>query len=242
MSGDSVPRDYDGEELRALSGAHRYQEWIAEQFRPYMRGTLMEVGTGIGTMAQKWLGLAERLHLVEPAPNLYPTLAARFNGHPNVSVHSGVLHDVVTRSGAPTPGSLDGTVMINVLEHIEDDRATLRLIHNLLVPRGHLMLFVPAMPALYGSLDRRFGHHRRYTRTGLVSCCEQAGFETLRVRYFDVFGVAPWWLVNRVLRSEHISDRMAALYDRCVVPIGRWLENRVAVPFGKNLVYVGRKP
>ena len=207
-----------------------------------MHGALMEVGAGIGTMTQKWLDLVQRLYLVEPARNLHVTLATRFSGYPSVSLHSGVLHDVVTRRDTPKPGSLDGVVMINVLEHIEDDDATLQLVHRLLTARGYVMLFVPAMPSLYGSLDRRFGHYRRYTRDGLRSLCEQAGFQTARINYFDVFGIVPWWLVNRVLRSESIGEGAAALYDRCVVPVGRWLEKRVTLPFGKNLVYVGRKP
>ena len=94
---DAVPADYDGDELRALSGAKHYQEWIAEQFRPYLRGTLMEIGTGIGTMAQKWLGHVERLHLVEPAPNLYPVLQARFGGESKVRLYSGTLEQVLSR-------------------------------------------------------------------------------------------------------------------------------------------------
>jgi hypothetical protein len=241
MTADTVPSDYSGEELRALRGAHRYQEWIAEQFRPYLHGTLMEIGAGIGTMAQKWLAHVQRLHLVEPAPNLHPELSERFRGHANVTLHSGLLDQVLARADAPRPGSLDGVVMINVLEHIEDEIAELRLIHSLLAPGGHLMVFVPAMQSLYGSLDRRFGHYRRYARAGLRSLCENVGFETVRLRYFDVLGVLPWWVVNRVLRRDRIGQGSAAAYDRFAVPVGRWLEKRVAFPFGKNLVYVGRR-
>ena len=237
-----MPAVYEGEELEALAIGHRYQEWIAEQFRPYLRGTVMEIGAGIGTMAQKWTGHVEHLHLVEPAENLFPLLKARFADDPLVTPHCGVLEEVVARRDGPRPNSLDAVVLVNVLEHIEHDTVTLRLIHRLLVPGGHLLLFVPAMPALYGAMDERFGHYRRYSRAGLAAMCRQSGYDPTRSAYFDVLGAAPWWLCNRVLRRARVNARMTRIFDRCAVPVGRWLEKRIAFSFGKNLVYIGRKP
>src|SRR5437773_7838722 len=40
MAEKPMPAVYEGEELEALAIGHRYQEWIAEQFRPYLRGTV----------------------------------------------------------------------------------------------------------------------------------------------------------------------------------------------------------
>lgn len=236
------PFNYESEELATLIAARRYQEWIAEQFRPYIRGTVMEVGAGIGTMAQKWKAQAQRMLLIEPADNLYPLLKTQFADNPRVQVCHGTLDDVVSRADGPGAGSLDSVVMINVLEHIEQDEATLRKIYRLLAPQGYLMVFVPAMPSLYGSLDRHFGHFRRYTKSGLTDVCQRAGFKTVRQTYFDFLGALPWWFVNRVLCSKRMNPTLAGLYDRYVVPVGRWLEQRVPAPFGKNLLYVGRKP
>jgi SAM-dependent methyltransferase len=237
-----VPSTYAGGELDALAAAQRYQEWIAEQFRPYLRGSVIELGAGIGTMAQKWIDCAERLHLVEPAENLYPLLKARFAGDPRVVLHHGVLEEVVSRSDGPRPGTMDAVILVNVLEHIERDADALGLLRRLLVPGGHLMVFVPAMPSLYGSLDQKFGHYRRYTKAGLARLCEQAGYQTVRLAHFDVLGVVPWWLTNCVMRRSHLSLAMARAYDRFFVPTGRWLERHMTFPFGKNLVYIGRKP
>ena len=242
MAEKPVPAIYEGEELEALASGQRYQEWIAEQFRPYLRGTVMEIGAGIGSMAQKWIAHVERLHLVEPAANLYPLLQVRFADSPHVTLHRGVLEEVVARLDGPRPNSLDAVVLVNVLEHIERDAETLRLIHRLLVPGGHLLIFVPAMPALYGAMDEKFGHYRRYTRAGLAAVCRKSGYDPTRLAYFDVLGAAPWWLLNRVLRCDRVNARMTRVFDRCAVPVGRWLEKRIAFPFGKNLVYVGRKP
>ncbi len=237
-----VTAKYEGNELETLAVAQRYQEWIAEQFRPYLHGTVLELGAGIGSMARKWVEHCRRLHLVEPAQNLYPMLKAQFGNDPRTVLHCGVLEDVVTRAESPQPNSLDAVILVNVLEHIERDDDTLKLIHRLLVPGGHLLVFVPAMPALYGAMDEQFGHYRRYTKNGLATLGEQAGYEVVRLAYFDVLGAAPWWLVNRVLRRKRASLGMTRVYDRWVVPVGRWMERRAAFPFGKNLVYIGRKP
>ena len=233
---------YQSEELDTLAMAERYQEWIAEQFQPYLSGNIMELGAGIGTMAQRWEPYAEQLYLIEPAENLYPLLEARFERNPKAHLYRGVLENILGRGDAPQRSSVNVVILINVLEHIEHDGEALSRLHDLLVPEGYLLIFVPAMPSLYGSLDKKFGHFRRYTKSALTALGRQAGYQTIRLDYFDMLGVLPWWFVNCVLKSEQVSSGMTRLYDRCVVPIGRCIERHMTFPFGKNLIYVARKP
>ena len=47
-------------------------------------------------------------------------------------------------------------VLINVLEHVENDEELLSTIHQVLKPGGTLLLFVPALPGLYGALVENF--------------------------------------------------------------------------------------
>jgi len=231
---------YSGEELDVLSQTVHYQQWIAEQFQPYLRGKMMEIGAGTGTMAKRWIAYADELHLVEPARNLFPILRDAFHSNSKVSPHCGTLEHVLFEHPKLSVRAFDAVIMINVLEHIEDHARVLNLVNQMLTPGGYLLIFVPAMPSLYGSLDRRFGHYRRYTKAGLVSLCEQTGFEVNYVKYFDVFGAFPWWFVNRILRSTDMNPHMARIYDGLVVPIARRIEKLINPPFGKNLVLVGR--
>ena len=235
------PGHYDGRELEALSATSRYQRWIVEQFAPYLSGRIMEIGAGIGTMAHYWLDYSDELHLVEPAHNLYAVLEREFGAHPAVTLHCGTLEDVIRAPKASGGWPFDAVVMVNVLEHIADDAEIIRTIFRLLKPGGRLLVFVPALPALYGSLDRVFGHYRRYTKSLLEQLVAGAGFGVVRVRYFDILGVLPWWIVGRLARSRIISPTMAGLYDRIAVPVGRVLETVVPPPFGKNLVLIARK-
>lgn len=232
---------YSGEELEVLADTFRYQEWIVDQFRPYLSGRIMEVGAGVGTMAKKWLAYAEELHLVEPTNNLFPILQKNFDSNPKVLLHHGVLEETLSENPRLGNPVFDAVIMVNVLEHIEDDSRVLRVVSRMLRPNGHLLIFVPAMPILYGSLDREFGHYRRYTKSSLASVCRNAGYEMVRIRYFDVFGTLPWWFVNRVLRSKTLNSGMAKLYDRLVVPLARRLEEAIPPLFGKNLVLIARQ-
>jgi ubiquinone/menaquinone biosynthesis C-methylase UbiE len=65
--------------------------------------------------------------------------------------------------------SFDIVIMLDVLEHIEDDLAFLQ--HDVvprLRPEGHVVMSVPAHPSLFTSHDTFLGHYRRYTRRQLL--------------------------------------------------------------------------
>ncbi len=181
----------------------------------------------------------DTLDLVEPSDRLVGQLERRFEGDGEVRIMRTKLEDYL--EGHPVR-SRDTVILVNVLEHILDDGLAIRSIHDLLRPGGHLLLFVPAMPSLYSELDRRKGHHRRYTRAGLDRLVTEVGFEILRHRYFDVLGIIPWWLVNTVGGSTEFNSRFVRLYDAVGVPFTRTVERIAAPPKGKNLIMVARRP
>lgn len=231
------PSVYEAQDLEALGDLRNVQSWILRWLGPHLRGRVLEVGAGIGAISQHYVDLVGEVTLVEPVPKLAAVLRARFGDRAHVSVYEGTLGGL-----ARAPGSLDAALMVNVLEHIPDDAGTLRALHGLLRPGGALALFVPAVPALYGSLDASVGHVRRYDREGLRRVVEGAGFVIETLRWLDIGGVVPWWVVGRVLRSERFSSTLARVYDRAFVPVLRAVEERVAPPIGKNLVCVARRP
>lgn len=234
------PKSYTSDELDSLADAVRYQSWIVEQFAPFVRGRVLEVGAGIGTMADHWVRLANEVHLVEPACNLFPVLHERFSSVPSVRLYADVLDRVIDANGSCLQGSFDAVIMVNVLEHIQNDAQLMKTLATLLKRDGHLLVFVPAMPTLYGSLDRRFGHYRRYTKSSLLKLVSLARFHTVKLYYFDVLGVVPWWLVNCVIGADSLNRSGALLYDRYIVPLGRTLEKWLKPPIGKNLVLIAR--
>ena len=64
----------------------------------------------------------------------------------------------------------DLVIMLDVLEHIEDDKTFLaRNVVPRLKPESKIVISVPAHPSLFTSHDVFLGHHRRYTRRQLLS-------------------------------------------------------------------------
>lgn len=226
---------YAGVELAAMAYARNYYRWIALQFAPHLGRSVVEVGAGQGTFSAQLLSLPiESLCLLEPAKNLVPTLTARFEDDPRVDVRRAYLEDL--RPSSP-PESI---VAVNVLEHIEDDREWLACARSLLRPGGALLLFVPAMQGLYGSLDRAFEHYRRYALAGLRDLVGEAGFRIVTIRRVNSLGVAAWFLAGRVLRSTSLSMRSVSAYDRLVLPWLLRLEERVPPPIGQSILLAAR--
>jgi SAM-dependent methyltransferase len=225
------------DELASLSDARNFTSWIVSALRPALGASILEVGAGFGAIS---CAIADRapdatVLAIEPAGNVYATLTERCATYSNVATRQ------------ITSGELDATfdtvLYVNVLEHIEDDVAELRTAFGLTRAGGWLGLFVPAMPSLYGSLDYKSGHFRRYTPATLRQRVEEAGFVDVSVRYFDPLGALPYWLMYRVFDVQRLGSVSSNGYERVVVPLGRLLERVVPrPPRGKNLVLLARRP
>ena len=135
---------------------------------------------------------------------------------------------------------IDTIVCMNVLEHIEDDAGTLADFCRVLQPGGHLALLVPAMPALYGSLDENLRHYRRYEKGGLATLVGRAGFTVESVRYLNRPGVLGWWLNSRVLKRRVLPKRQLGAF-KWIMPLLR-AEEKTEPSFGMSLLVLARKP
>jgi SAM-dependent methyltransferase len=228
---------YEGEDLEALADMPNYHAWIMRWFEPHLRGRVIEYGAGTGTLSAHIRPFASQLTLVEPSENLLPHLSGKFRGDPTITIAGSSLEQHATTQRSD---SAEAIIMVNVLEHIEDDYAALRELHRVLVPGGHLLLFMPALSFLMSDLDRKIGHYRRYHRPETIELLQNAGFSVTQCRYFDIPGVLPWLVINRWMRATGFNPTLARLYDRAVVPIARLIE-AVPPPFGKNIIAIARR-
>jgi SAM-dependent methyltransferase len=131
----------------------------------------------------------------------------------------------------------DAIVCLNVLEHVEDDERSLASMRRLLDRGGRLVLLVPALRALYGSLDRALGHYRRYTKPELRAKFDRARLRMVHLEYFNLAGIPGWWLTGRVLRRTLIPAASLRLYD-ALVPLFRW-ERWLPWRLGQSLIAIG---
>ena len=225
--------EYSGTELEAMELARNYHRWILSFFRPYIQGTVVEIGAGIGTVSELLTECAPaQLHCYEPAKNVFPYLAKRMSGRASVQVLN-CFYDGAERA--------DAVVLINVLEHVQDDLSLLRMINASLTHEGRLLLLVPAVPAIHGTLDEQFGHFRRYKRRQLARLVASCGYEIELVRYLNFPGLFAWLLASKVLRKRTVIRRDVVLYDNWVIPLVRAIESRIAPPIGQSLILIAKK-
>ncbi|MBM3564785.1 MAG: class I SAM-dependent methyltransferase, partial [Alphaproteobacteria bacterium] len=215
---DETPH-YEGRDLEALSGMSHYYDWIVEYFSPHLRGAVIEYGPGSGIISARLRPLAKSLELVEPSPNLAAMLREKFAADAAVSIREQALESHIA---ALADGSRDCAVLVNVLEHLEDDRAALAHLFRVLRPGGTLLLFVPALPFLFSRLDAFYGHYRRYRRDALADLVRGAGFEVSLARYMDLIGVLPWWLFNTLGGATAFNPALVRIYNRFFVRLTRF--------------------
>jgi SAM-dependent methyltransferase len=224
-------------ELGAMAQARNYYTWLCGAFSPYLHGTVVEHGAGTGLLSDRLRKHPMRLVLVEPDAEFHRLLCQRFND-PDSEVFRGTIEELNRTRGDETA---DTVVSANVLEHIPDDVECLRSITRLLKRGGHLCLYVPARPELFGTLDERFEHRRRYDRKELVSKIESAGLRVLSAQYRNLVGALGWWLSGRVFKNTTLAKNQVRFYDSYVFPISSTVESRWPPPYGQNLLVVATK-
>lgn len=93
--------------------------------------------------------------------------------------------------------SVDAVVLLNVLEHIDDDMIALKEVARILKPRGIAHIEVPSNPDCYDIYDEHLLHHRRYRLKELISMSEQEGFEVLKATHLGFFVYPAFYAVKQ---------------------------------------------
>ena len=222
--------------LEHLASSARTARRIVDRFAKYLRGPVLEVGGGLGQISNELVNAGLSVSVLEPDQALFEDLSKRFTDFSPIEVMRGT---VGTFKEATRYGS---AIYINVLEHIADDVDELRRVSKFLVPDGLVVIFSPALPSLYGTMDGLSGHFRRYTKKELISKLQSSGFQLVHVEYFDPVGVLPYFLAYRVLKIRTIGGGGMFLYDNIILPISTVLERLTRGRLiGKNLLIVGQK-
>ncbi len=226
-----------GRTLEIFEQTPRVNAWIYSQLSAHVRGDVLEVGSGIGNLSRFIVRDAASAVLTDVESHYLAHLEEEFAGDARVVVAHFSLDE-------PPPAEImsrrfDAIVAVNVVEHIEDDRRAIEMLASLLKPSGRLLIYVPAVPFAYGSLDRMLGHYRRYTRASLSELLRGVGLDPGTVRYFNLFGLMGWLVNGRILRRKLLSPRQVALFER-LVGILR-LEDRVHLPIGLGVISCATK-
>ena len=229
--------------LENLKQADRYNNWIFQQIEPYLGENVLEVGCGNGNftvfLAEKCDRSAPdktvRLVAVDIDSQFVTLCKERLQAYPQATA---IEADITTTELA---SQFDTIVLLDVLEHIENDATMLQKLFSLLEPGGNLIIKVPALNSIYGEMDRAIGHYRRYSQQSLIHAFEKASISELKSWYFNIAGIPGWWFNSKVLRRTTPPENQVGLFNR-VVPILSVMEELITVPVGLSLFAIARKP
>ena len=142
----------------------------------------------------------------------------------------------------------DLVALLDVLEHVPDDLASLRAIQKRLKPGAALLLTVPANPWMWSAHDAAHHHFRRYTKKQLQELLVRAGFEVQFLSYFNslLFPlIAAARIGSKIVRRDSADDSLPSAPINAVLEKIFGLEarfiDRVPMPFGVSLVAVVRR-
>jgi len=81
--------------------------------------------------------------------------------------------------------NFDLIVMLDVLEHIDDDNMSLQVLHEHVKDNGVLLITVPAYQFLWGYHDEVHHHKRRYNVSRMKNLLKQTGWKITYISYFN---------------------------------------------------------
>ena len=158
---------------------------------------------------------------------------------------------------SPLPsGTYDAMVLLNVLEHIEDDVAATKHIARMLRPGGVAVIEVPAGPELFDDYDRQLQHFRRYTLPGICGVIERAGLVVERRNYLGALIYPAFYLAKKLSQSrpkpasereQHVANAIGATsrfnaIGHAIMSLEETVGRAVTFPRGIRCVVTARKP
>ena len=142
----------------------------------------------------------------------------------------------------------DCVLMLDILEHLEDDEGAVSAASRIILPNGILIITVPAYQWLYAPRDSYRQHLRRYSRSSLLALLNKSGMKIELLSYYNMLLFPPAIcerLLSKLCRVEPSPDIwmppvvINEMLERVFASEGLLLPH-VSLPFGLSLVSVLR--
>ena len=139
----------------------------------------------------------------------------------------------------------DLIAILDVLEHVDEDREALQSMARKLKPGGRILIAVPAHPWMWSAHDVVNHHKRRYTRRTLRAVVEAAGLRLEMMSWFNslLFPLAAAArFAGKVRRKDDSDDKLPpkpvnALFE-AIFGLERYAIGRLPFPPGVSLVAI----
>jgi len=189
---------------------------------------VLDIGCGVGNFLSVLRSQGPDVVGVEPSDGMRE-LAAKINPEITIFKDLNMIRDV-----------FDTVTMLDVLEHIEDDRKQMQEVYSMLNNGGQFVIVVPAHPILYGKRDKEMGHFRRYTRESLTKVLTDNGFEVRLIRSWNALGFMPYLISEKVLKKS-LESKMRRKKNKLMNFWFEKIENNFDFGFGLSIICVAKK-
>ncbi len=224
--------------LARMGKLEPYNRWLADRFRGSLGSRILEIGAGFGNMTRQ-LDERELIVASDVDPVAVEYLRGAFRDAPAVRIASYQFPLDAAGREEIRAQRIDTVVCLNVLEHIEDDAGTLADFFAVLPPGGRVVLVVPALARLYGTLDEHLHHFRRYEKEELTSKLAAAGFTIEDCRFLNRPGILGWYVNGKILKRRVLPSNQLAAF-RLMLPLLR-REEANPPSTGMSLLAIARK-
>lgn len=217
--------------LDSLAQADQFNAWVFAQIEPHLGDRVLEIGCGTGNFTVHLAQHCRHLTAVDLDADYVAIARSRLSQASHVEFLTG---DATQMHWGDR---FDTVILLDVLEHIEQDAEFLHRLRSLLTPGGRLILKVPAGQRLYSSLDANVGHYRRYNKTSLTQILDAAQLTPKTLRYFNLAGIPGWWVNGSLLKRTVPSSGQVGLFNR-LVPLFKTIEQYREPPRGLSLIAI----
>lgn len=209
------------ENLEILSRADNFTDWMYLEIKPFLKGNILEIGSGTGTYSKKIINdFIDKKIVLSDIDDDYIVDLKKYE---NDRVFVYKINFENEKDLKNINISIDSVVALNVLEHVRDDVRALKNIYNKLASGGRLVVLVPAHKFLFNSIDRGVDHYRRYSKKDLLEKISQTGFKIKKISYFNFLSIFGWFWTGNILKRNAINERAVTFFDK-LVPFLRFFE------------------
>lgn len=228
--------------LKAIANAHCFNRWMFESIQPFIKGNILEIGSGLGNISS-YLIQDQRQVTLSDVQKFYCDFL--INNFKTSSYVKDILQlDLVAVDFDKTYGHLfnqfDTAFALNVIEHIQEDSVAITNLKKFLKPGGKMLILVPAHPQLYNSIDHFLQHFKRYKKEELELLLSKCGLKIERSFFFNSLGIVAWWLSGAIFKNKKIKNKQMNAYDY-LVPLARILDKISGKRIGLSVISVAVK-
>lgn len=204
---------------------------LIRKYRPNPQYVL-DIGCGSGLVLDSLKNIPKRIG-VENNPE-----AINYAKEKNITIFSTIQE---------APAEADVILLMDVLEHVEDDQKMLEQSLSKLRKNGIVIITVPAFDWLWSQHDKLVHHQRRYSKKQLENCIKKAGAETIYSSYWNFSFFIPTVIKKKIKTKKNVESDLQE--------VSNWLnhimlkimlfENKISMkfslPIGSSVFAIIRK-